>query len=689
MKHFIFFTRLSTYFFALVCFSSVGYASSPSDDVHFCRVLDAEDLGARDSIYAATKQALNLNVGEPRTVRMIYFLPNDRPFRQEVVDSMKVTIRQIQPLYADQMQAHGYGNKTFRFETDAQGEPMVHRVDGQHPNDHYHLRIDPLQAEIEQKFDLSANIYLLVIDSGKQLIFPGAIGANIRGSIGEKKHSYVLVPDRFHWKTVAHELGHAFGLEHDFRDAAYIMSYGSYRDRISACAAEFLAVHPYFNPDTPIEAGQSPSIERISPIAYPVGSTKLSVQLKISDSSGLHQVILFVRSLKVSYVGYGFEVKECRGLAGEKETVFEFEYDGVVPSGGVRSFSDFTQHLIIVRAVDTEGNVGVKSFNFWEITPHYIATLEGHREAVNSVSLSPDGTILASGSNDETVRLWDVATRTNIATLEGHTGWVRSVSFSPDGTILASGDNFVDNSITLWDVATRTNIATFGERDFIYSVSFSPDGTILASGFGNTTKLWDVATRTNIATLEGHREVVFSVSFSPDGTILASGSRDSTTKLWDVATRTNIATLEGHTGWVRSVSFSPDGTILASGSRREVKLWDIATRTNVVTLEGHNWINSIVFSPDGTTLASGSEYGTALLWDMSAYVTPVVTGVPVESPTADFDGDGVVGISDFLLFATQFGLSQGDAGYDARFDLDGDGTIGISDFLIFGNAFGK
>ena len=63
--------------------------------------------------------------------------------------------------------------------------------------------------------------------------------------------------------------------------------------------------------------------------------------------------------------------------------------------------------------------------------------------------------------------------------------------------------------------------------------------------------------------------------------------------------------------------------------------------------------------------------------------------IPVESPTADFDGDGVVGISDFLLFATQFGLSQGDAGYDARFDLDGDGTIGISDFLIFGNAFGK
>ena len=121
-----------------VCFPSISYASSPpANDVHICEVLDYEDIRARDSLYAATKQALNLNVGEPRTVRMIYFLPNDRPFQQEVVDSMKVTIRQIQTFYADQMEAHGYGRKTFRFETDAQGDPVVHRVDGQHANSYY------------------------------------------------------------------------------------------------------------------------------------------------------------------------------------------------------------------------------------------------------------------------------------------------------------------------------------------------------------------------------------------------------------------------------------------------------------------------------------------------------------------------------------------------------------------------
>ena len=79
-------------------------------------------------------------MGEPRTVRMIYFLPNDRPYRAEVVDSMKVRIRRIQTFYAEQMQAYGYGDKTFHVETDAQGDRLVHRVDGQHPDSHYLTR---------------------------------------------------------------------------------------------------------------------------------------------------------------------------------------------------------------------------------------------------------------------------------------------------------------------------------------------------------------------------------------------------------------------------------------------------------------------------------------------------------------------------------------------------------------------
>ena len=134
-------------------------------------------------------------------------------------------------------------------------------------------------------------------------------------------------------------------------------------------------------------------------------------------------------------------------------------------------------------------------------------------------------------------KLWNVATRADVATLEGHghTGGVGSVAFSSDGSTLAAGSS--DNTVRFWDVATRTETATLeGHRGWVYSVAFSPDGDSLASGSQDgTVRLWDVATRSEVATLEGHSGWVYSVAFSPDGDSLASGSQDGTVRLWDVA----------------------------------------------------------------------------------------------------------------------------------------------------------
>jgi WD40 repeat protein len=236
-------------------------------------------------------------------------------------------------------------------------------------------------------------------------------------------------------------------------------------------------------------------------------------------------------------------------------------------------------------------------------------------DKIRSVSFSPDGRTFASGSEDNTIKLWNTKTGELIKTLPGHTGLIWSVSFSPDGETLASGSE--DNAIQLWNVKTRKLIKTLpGHKNKVYSVSFSPDGRTLASGSKDKTiKLWNVKSRELIKTLPGHTDRVYSVSFSPDGKTLASGSKDKTIKLWNVKTGA-FKTLPGHKGEVWSVSFSPDGKTLASGSLdRTIKLWNVKTGA-FKTLPGHKGeVWSVSFSPDGKTLASGSLDNLVKLWN--------------------------------------------------------------------------
>jgi serine/threonine protein kinase len=203
-------------------------------------------------------------------------------------------------------------------------------------------------------------------------------------------------------------------------------------------------------------------------------------------------------------------------------------------------------------------------------------TLTGHSDSVLSVAYSSDSRYLASGSGDNTIKIWEVAKGKELRTLTGHSSGVYSVVYSPDGRYLASGSG--DNTIKIWEVATGKELRTLtGHSDSVWSVAYSPDGRYLASGnYDNTIKIWEVATGKELRTLTGHSNSVPSVAYSPDGRYLASGSWDDTIKIWEVATGRELRTLTGHSRGFWSVGYSPDGRYLASGSGdKTIKIWRV------------------------------------------------------------------------------------------------------------------
>ncbi len=243
---------------------------------------------------------------------------------------------------------------------------------------------------------------------------------------------------------------------------------------------------------------------------------------------------------------------------------------------------------------------------------------EAHQSAVSSVSFSPDGKLLASGSLDNAIKIWNLAEGEEPLTLSGHQNLVYSVSFSPDGKLLASGS--LDKTIKIWNLEKGGEPLTLsGHQDGVNSISFSPDGKLLTSSSGDKTiKIWNLAEGGEPLTLSGHQDWVSSVSFSPDGKLLASGSRDKTIKIWNVEEGGESFTLSGHQSWVSSVSFSPDGKLLASGSSDGIiKIWNLAEGGEPITLSGHqDWISSVSFSPDGKLLTSGSGDGIIKIWNL-------------------------------------------------------------------------
>lgn len=254
-----------------------------------------------------------------------------------------------------------------------------------------------------------------------------------------------------------------------------------------------------------------------------------------------------------------------------------------------------------------------------------VETLRGHADKVRTVAFAADGQTLVSGGEDNSIKIWSLATGNPPKTLGGwvfgHSGWVQDLAFSPDGQTLASGS--VDGTVKVWNLGTGKLVRTLGgwfgnDRDAVQAIAISPDGQILASAYmDKTIKVWYLATGKMRGILRGHSAWVESVAISADGEILASGSGDKTIKLWQLATGKQISTISGHGDVVRSVAISPDGQILASGSGdKTVKLWRLATGEWLGNLDGGDRVNAVAISPDGQTLAAGTRDGRVCLWNL-------------------------------------------------------------------------
>ena len=322
------------------------------------------------------------------TVQIIYFLPSDRAAQPDIPEKLDTLIKEVQQFYANQMEHHGSKRKTFTFEKNGDGSAKIYLVEGQY-TDAYYLKdtSKKVDREIYEKFDESKNVYLVVVNISNQRINihnENTIGVGRIASyafeyeenLRRSRAGRAMIPasgSGFDSDTIAHELGHAFGLQHDFRDANYLMSYGRASERLSQASAEWLDKSRFFNPGQPFF--DEPATIEIVPSARNLSESTV-LQFHLTDVDGLHQAMLLIRpTTDTPPSGYqtaedpdknkknwrteqkekSFVLHDYRSLNAQKEATVQF------------NLPEPSKNSVELQVIDVHGNITLRTFNLKEI----------------------------------------------------------------------------------------------------------------------------------------------------------------------------------------------------------------------------------------------------------------------------------------------------------------------------------